>query len=50
MGSLLALSLCAACASRKPIIDPAGRLMSADNETAKVIKNCMRNRGYAVLN
>ena len=111
LGLLLALSLCAACASKKPIIDPAGvdmdqyerdladceqvatqvdtegtaaksaaagaavgaalgavwgdvgssaaggaisggagGLMSADNETATVIKNCMRNRGYAVLN
>ena len=111
MGLLLALSLCAACASKKPIIDTAGvdmeqyerdladceqvatqvdtggtaaksaaagaaigaalgavwgdvgtsaaggavsggagGLMSADQEKATVIKNCMRNRGYAVLN
>jgi len=28
----------------------AGGLFSADEETALVIKNCMRNRGYAVLN
>jgi hypothetical protein len=28
----------------------AGGLLSADEETARVIKNCMRNRGYAVLN
>jgi hypothetical protein len=25
-------------------------LLAADDETARVIKNCMRNRGYAVLN
>jgi len=28
----------------------AGGLLSADNETARVIKNCMRSRGYQVLN
>ena len=28
----------------------AGGLLSADEEKARVIKNCMRNRGYAVLN
>lgn len=28
----------------------AGGLYAADYETARVIKNCMRNRGYAVLN
>lgn len=111
MVSLLALSLCAACASKKPIIDTAGvdmdqyerdladceqvatqvdtggaaaksaaagaavgaalgaiwgdvgssaaagavsggagGLFSADEEKAQVVKNCMRNRGYAVLN
>ena len=109
--SLLVLSLCSACASKKPIIDTAGvdmdqyerdladceqvstqvdtggtaaksaaagaavgaalgavwgdvgtsaaagavsggagGLFSADEEQARVIKNCMRNRGYAVLN
>jgi hypothetical protein len=108
---LLAVSLCAACASKKPIIDTAGvdmdqyerdlsdceqiatqvdtggaavksaaagaavgaalgavwgdigtsaaggavtggagGLLSADEEKARVVKNCMRNRGYAVLN
>lgn len=111
MPLLLALSLCVACASKKPIIDTAGvdmdqyqrdlaaceqvatqvdtagtaaksaaagaavgaalgavwgdvgssaaggavsggagGLFSADEEKARVIKNCMRNRGYAVLN
>lgn len=111
MVSLLALSLCAACASKKPIIDTAGvdmdqyardladceqvatqvdtggtaaksaaagaavgaalgavwgdigssaaggavtggagGLLAADEEKARVVKNCMRNRGYAVLN
>lgn len=28
----------------------AGGLYAADYETARVIKNCMRSRGYAVLN
>jgi hypothetical protein len=28
----------------------AGGLYAADNETARVIKNCLRHRGYAVLN
>jgi outer membrane lipoprotein SlyB len=28
----------------------AGGLYAADHETARVIKNCMRQRGYAVLN
>jgi hypothetical protein len=111
MPLLALLTLCAACASQKPIIDPAGvdmdqydrdladceqvatqvdtggtavksaaagaavgaalgavwgdvgssaaggavsggagGLLSADEEKARVIKNCMRNRGYTVLN
>lgn len=28
----------------------AGGLYAADYEAARVIKNCMRNRGYAILN
>jgi hypothetical protein len=28
----------------------AGGLYAADNETARVIKNCLRHRGYVVLN
>lgn len=28
----------------------AGGLYAADHETARVIKNCMRQRGYVVLN
>jgi outer membrane lipoprotein SlyB len=28
----------------------AGGLLKSDNETAKVTKNCLRYRGYAVLN
>jgi hypothetical protein len=28
----------------------SGGLLKADNEKAKVTKNCLRNRGYAVLN
>jgi hypothetical protein len=28
----------------------SGGLLKADNEKARVTKNCLRNRGYAVLN
>jgi hypothetical protein len=28
----------------------SGGLLSADEEKARVVKNCLRNRGYAILN
>jgi hypothetical protein len=37
-------------AARGAVAGAAGGILKADNETSRVVKNCLRHRGYAVLN
>jgi hypothetical protein len=37
-------------AAKGAVAGAAGGLLKADNEKSRVVKNCLRHRGYAVLN
>jgi outer membrane lipoprotein SlyB len=37
-------------AARGAVAGAAGGILKSDNEKSRVVKNCLRHRGYAVLN